>query len=147
MDTRTDYSVFRTSLLSSSRSQCPSSRVHDSPNYVACTQSDALSLLDHPGLPWAWLMQLKQLISLAATVAKDGANHRSLAPSCNPAHLTRSNAGAPAELAKELSQLCFETYCSVCLDALTALSGLSANQLTSQCSSFDLLCTEPACCY
>lgn len=62
-----------------------------------------LSLLEHLGLPWAWLMQLKQLTSLAAPVAKNGANHRSPAPSCNPAHLTRSNAGAPAQLRKGAS--------------------------------------------
>lgn len=95
MDTRTDYSVFRTvrfTCCQDHRATHPGSTIPqtDSTNPVACTQSDdAPSLLEHPGPPWAWLMQLKREISLAATVAKDGANHRPPAPSCNPAHLTR----------------------------------------------------------
>lgn len=44
--------------------------------------------------------------------------------------------------AKELHQLSFETCCSVCLDALAALTRLSTNQLINECSSFGLSCNR-----
>ncbi|KAH8130659.1 hypothetical protein LI328DRAFT_22642 [Trichoderma asperelloides] len=100
MDTRTDYSVFRTVRFTRHQDR---SAAHPGSTILQVLlpvrrAMHYCSWINHHGPPWTWLMQLNQRMSLAATAAKDGANHRSLAPLCNPAHLTRSIAGAPAQL-------------------------------------------------